>query len=578
MSIDDQVHDCQKTAERNNWLILPDYIRSDEGKTGATLYERDGLLSLLEDAKRSPCPFKRLLIWDTSRMGRNLGEVLTISDRFKYRDISLYFVTKRLDSRDPNYRTQLIVYGMQDEQQLVEIKTRTSRGLKSKIRKGYNAGAQNYGYRSVHIEDPTRKDSWGRLRIIGSRRERVPEQAEVLLRMAETRISGATFTDIAAGLNADGIPTLRGGKWNSSTVLGILRNKIYRGIIEYGKTTTLRNPDTGKLRTIPVPEAEWEIKVQPELQIFSDELWEKLRATDRQMDQLGKHRLGGTLRTPKSKTNLFSTLLKCGVCGGPISIVRNNRQGDFYGCVAHRDGRLCPNAQEIERGSLEAQLLGALIQKLTPDVLAEAINCSQAEEYLKSIGTAVAKDDSALQARLAELKKQQATVTRAIARSEGKFQGLLSELETIDGEIKAVQQQLAQASGGPKNPGTVDEFKAFVTHKAGELQEVLTGDRVMAKHALRQLISRLILTPLHTPDGPALEVTGDVNLFAIDGPVMLSGGGTRYAKHYAFPLSLTGLRLDPRRATRAGESSKSVGDAEILAAFTNTPALNAANV
>jgi hypothetical protein len=128
---------------------------------------------------------------------------------------------------------------MQDEQQLVEIKTRTSRGLKSKIRQGYNAGAQNYGYRSVHIEDQTRKDSWGRPRVIGSRRERLPEQVDVLLRMAEARISGATFTDIAASLNADGIPTLRGGKWNSSTVLGILRNKIYRGIIEYGKTTTL---------------------------------------------------------------------------------------------------------------------------------------------------------------------------------------------------------------------------------------------------------------------------------------------------------------------------------------------------
>jgi hypothetical protein len=283
-------------------------------------------------------------------------------------------------------------------------------------------------------------------------------------------------------------------------------------------------------------------------------------------------------RTAKSKTNLFSRLLKCGICGGPISIVRNNRKGDFYGCVAHRDGRLCPNAQEIERGSLETQLLGALIQKLTPDVLADAINRSQAEEYLKGISTAEAKDGTALQARLAELKKQQATVTRAIAQSGGKFQGLLSELETIDAEIKAVQHQLAQASEGPKDPGTIDEFKAFVVRKAGELKEVLTGDRVIAKHAIGQVISRLILTPLQTPGGPAFEVTGDVDLFATDGPLMLSGGGTGSAKHYAFPLALAGLRLDARSAARLGASSKSGGDAEILVPFTNTPALNAANV
>jgi hypothetical protein len=180
----------------------------------------------------------------------------------------------------------------------------------------------------------------------------------------------------------------------------------------------------------------------------------------------------------------------------------------------------------VERGSLEAQLLDALIQKLTPDVLADAINRSQAEEYLKGINTAVAKDGTAPQARLAELKKQQATVTRAIPQSGGKFQGLLSELETIDTEIKAVQHQLAQASEGPKDPGTIDEFKAFVLRKADELREVLTRDRVIAKHAIRQVISRLILTPLQTPGGPAFEVTGDVDLFATDGPLMLSGGGT----------------------------------------------------
>ena len=35
------------------------------------------------------------------------------------------------------------------------------------------------------------------------------------------------------------------------------------------------------------------------------------------MDQIGKHQLGAMNRTAKSKTNLFSGLLTCGVCGGP---------------------------------------------------------------------------------------------------------------------------------------------------------------------------------------------------------------------------------------------------------------------
>ena len=43
-----------------------------------------------------------------------------------------------------------------------------------------------------------------------------------------------------------------------------------------------------------------------------------------------------------------------------------------------------------------------------------------------------------------------------------------------------------------------------------------------------------------------------------------------FRKHYAFPLTLTGLQLDPRRAVRACESSSSGGDGTILGACTGT--------
>ena len=70
-SIEDQVRQCQRTADLKGWAVLQDYVRSDSEVSGATLHSRDGLTSRIEDARKSARPFDCLLIDDTSRLGRN---------------------------------------------------------------------------------------------------------------------------------------------------------------------------------------------------------------------------------------------------------------------------------------------------------------------------------------------------------------------------------------------------------------------------------------------------------------------------------------------------------------------------
>ena len=56
------------------------------------------------------------------------------------------------------------------------------------------------------------------------------EQAETVVRIFSEFCRPyirAGLSEIAAGLNLDGVPTQRGGKWHASTVRYILTNQVY---------------------------------------------------------------------------------------------------------------------------------------------------------------------------------------------------------------------------------------------------------------------------------------------------------------------------------------------------------------
>lgn len=170
-SIEDQVRQCRGLAEKEHWTIVKDFICSDEGISGATLNEREGLQAIIAAAKSKPRPFDGVLIDDTSRLGRNLGLVLKVTEIFKHHDVFVYFVSQRLDSRDPNFRQLLIMYGMVDEQYLVGLREKVWRGQEGIVLNRMNPGGSCFGYHNIPVEDPARKGEYGRAAIIGVRQE-----------------------------------------------------------------------------------------------------------------------------------------------------------------------------------------------------------------------------------------------------------------------------------------------------------------------------------------------------------------------------------------------------------------------
>jgi len=551
-SIDDQVRNCRDAAAEKKWEFLPEFVRSDEGISGAALTTREGIKFLIAEAKKCPRPFDCVLIDDTSRLGRNLSDVLRVTDILRFNGIFLYFVTQCLDSRDPSFRMRLIMYGMQDEDFLVGLSHRVHRGMKGVMLAGHHTGGKRYGYRSVLIPDPIRKDEHGRPAIAYVLLEIDEDEARIVRKIFEMKVSGKSLVDITKHLNSQNIPGPTGRGWSYATIRRILGNELYRGIVKWNLNKNVRNPESGIVRQRKRTQKDWISRNDPNLQVIEDDLWNRVQEHNQRMKRIGKQQLGGFNRTESSRKNLFSGRLRCGLCNRMMTIIASSKRTARYGCPRHRYEALCSNGLTIRRDTLEEQLLSAIIEKLHPDVLERAIDGLQTEleEYLNKELNAEPVDRAALEKRLVELTGKQSNITAAIA-SYGHSESLLTELERIDTELASIRRHLSASVKPARGEGSFDELRAFAMKRATGVKDLLRSDPAAAREALGQVISELVLTPTDTQGGAVYVVTGDVQLFAENPSVMLSRSVDQNAKHYTSLLSLTGLQLDPRKTVQA---------------------------
>ena len=126
-SVEDQIRRCRDFARIQGWEVLDEYVCFDEAKSAATLAGRM-LNKLIAEAKRLPVPFDCLLVDDTSRLARYLPDVLTMSDKLRYKGVFIYAVAQRLDCRERTSRPLLTLHGMMDEQFLVQLAEKVHRG------------------------------------------------------------------------------------------------------------------------------------------------------------------------------------------------------------------------------------------------------------------------------------------------------------------------------------------------------------------------------------------------------------------------------------------------------------------
>lgn len=339
-SIDDQLRNCQNYCTRQGWP--PPEIFTDSAVSGAR-HDRSGYLRLIGSAGR----FDVIIVDDLSRFGRDKDEIGKTIKQLSFMGVRLVGVSDGVDTARKGHKIDVGLRGLMSELYLDDLAEKTHRGLTGRALAGASAGGLPYGYRVTTVGQ----------RMIDE------DQARVVRRIFEEYAAGASPRSIASALNSEGVPSSRGGPWAASAIygdpkrgIGILANPHYVGKVIWNKSKWVKHPDTGRRLRRERPQSEWIVQEKPELAIITPDLWQ---AAQRRIG-LDKPKKEKQIGRPPS--HLFSGILRCGHCGGPMVIVDAYR----YGCSNHKErgDAVCPSRLRVSRKLVDASLLAGIRSKL----------------------------------------------------------------------------------------------------------------------------------------------------------------------------------------------------------------------
>jgi site-specific DNA recombinase len=186
-------------------LDLVDVI-IDAGVSAKNL-NRDGLraaLSALDSGQAAG-----LLVAKLDRLTRSVRDLSDLLEKWFGTRFALLSVAEKVDTSSAAGRMILNIMATVSQWEREVIGERTSAALQHKIAQGQHVGSPGLGYKMTD----------GQL-------EEMADEQEVVRRVFELRACGMTLQAIAVRLNAEGVPTKRGGRWHPSTVTYILGRRV----------------------------------------------------------------------------------------------------------------------------------------------------------------------------------------------------------------------------------------------------------------------------------------------------------------------------------------------------------------
>lgn len=355
----------------------------DDGFSG-TNFNRPGVQRLLEDARNEK--FDCVVVKDFSRFGRDYMEVGSYLEQiFPFLGIRFISINDHYDSGrsqgntadlDVNFKN--LFYDLYSKDLSQKVKT----SLRARKEGGqYVSGNAPFGYEKA-------PDDRHMLVIC-------EDEAAVVREIFSLALQGMTSSQTAKKLNLENVPTpvefkIRKGKtsrkpkgdkfyWSSSTVCSILRNPVYAGDVEYGKTE--REQVGG--RNVLKARAEWKMIRNHHAPIITREDFEEVQKSR------GK---SSKKRTEGSRYPLIGKAI-CGCCKrnlrikeglNPYFTCHNRYVTGLEGCVSQVNVMFLEQAVLFRLEECLEQLAKTESEKFVPgeDVLltAEAI-----EKYIDSI-------------------------------------------------------------------------------------------------------------------------------------------------------------------------------------------------
>ena len=336
-------------------------VRVDDGFSGST-FERPSFQKMIEDVKagRTDC----IIVKDLSRFGRNYldaGEY--IEKIFPFLGVRFIAVNDNYDSLgDKKASDDLIIpfKNLINEAYCRDISVKIRSQLEIKRKNGQFLGSfAAFGYlKDEHNKNKLVVDQYA---------------ADIVRDIFKWKLEGVSPQDIADALNKLGVlspmeykrslgmkfttsfKTNSKALWSAGTVIRVLKNPIYTGVLIQGKETT---PSYKVHKRVTKDESEWTVIEDSHEAIIS-----KI-----DFDSVQKVLKCDTRRSPGGKAvGLFSGMIFCGDCGASMvrkTVPAGEKKYVYYVCSAHKQDKSC-SPHRIRDNALEEIVLDSLKQHIS---------------------------------------------------------------------------------------------------------------------------------------------------------------------------------------------------------------------
>jgi DNA invertase Pin-like site-specific DNA recombinase len=471
-SIDDQVSLCKQIALRHGYKVVE--IFSDRAKSGASMFERDGLLALMTAAKKRE--FHAVITESLSRLSRDQEDTAAIYKRLKFNEITI------IDTSGPITDVHVGVGGIVNSFFLKNLAISVKRSLDSRVRDGLVPGRIAFGYRGT-----------------GKKCERAinPETAPIVLRVFEEYADGKSLRDIADELAREGldVPGLISGE--------MIRNQLYIGKIVWNTTNAIKNPDTGRRVFRKTVEEDRIVIDAPHLRIVPQDLWDRVEAV-RMSRGKAKGWHGPRQHKFIKKDQLLLGLLTCGQCGAAMVIGQTNADGTprmVCSVASRRNARTgCDHRRSYCLQTLQDTIMAGIKDKLMNRTalleLTRAYHGRWAERQQE-----VRTDAANAQKQLNHVTVQIDRIVTAISDSDEPVKALMGKLKALEVERASLTERinLIEAEGNvvTLHPAAIDKFGEAME----QMHAALTGDLEIEelapfRAAFRNVFERIAVHPV----------------------------------------------------------------------------------
>ncbi|MGD1926386.1 MAG: recombinase family protein [Paracoccaceae bacterium] len=470
-SIEDQIRLCEIWAAAQGHRVHQHY--TDHGTSGASLM-RPGIQALMRDAASGR--FDIVLAEAMDRLSRDQEDIAGLHKRVSFAGVQIVTL-----SEGEVTNLHIGLKGTMNALFLQDLADKTRRGLRGRVEAGRSGGGNAYAYDVVRTLDAHGDADHGARRIN-------QVEAALVRRIFTKYAAGASPRAIVHALNAEGVQGPSGKGWGPSTVHGsrqrrngILNNELYLGRLVWNRQRFVKDPETGKRISRPNPESDWFTADVPALRIIPDDLWDQVQALkSRYASHSGNKR--------QTKKRLLSGLVKCGCCGGAMTIINRER----YSCSARRERGTCDSPAGIRAADLEARALDGLREILLG-------NEDLVDTFAKAFQEELQRLNKTRRSQAARLTRDLAKVERGIERclvfitegdgDPGAVAGTLRDLETRKKRLAAELATEPSERTVEIHPNVGELYR----RKVGELQTLLEDEttKTEAVDAIRSLIDRI---------------------------------------------------------------------------------------